>query len=121
GGVSKTLVSARASGSSTTPPPADVAMVACGFGSVDEVTACAPAGKVALISRGPVGMGALFYKDKIANARAGAAVGVVIYNHRGTDGALLPDVDTGGNQPVPIFTLAAGDGEKLAAEIKKGT
>lgn len=107
-------------------PLGGVELAACGFGSVADIAACSSplAGKVALIQRGPTATGtmAIPFTDKIRNARAKGAVGIILYNHRSgaadQAGALLTDIDIGGGLPVPVLTLAAGDGEFLADSLK---
>lgn len=103
----------------------DVEVVACGLGSRPEITSCKPRDKVALIRRGPVNGVALTFREKIDNARRDGAIGVILYNHRDGDaavaGALLDSISLGTAHPVPIYTLAAGDGEYLVAATQKGT
>ena len=64
-------------------PPA-TRVVSRGYGSQSDIDACQPAGKVALIQRGPGGPGetAIPFYDKIRVARQGGALAVVLYNHR---------------------------------------
>src|SRR5262249_17938892 len=111
-------------GSSST-PVSDIPLASCGFGSIADIAACSSplAGRLALIERGPTGAGqqALPFADKVRNAREKGAVGIVLYNHRDGDpaqaGALLTAIDIGGAVPVPVLTLAAGDGEFLADRL----
>lgn len=113
------------SGSSGTSLPA-TRVVSCGYGSQSDIDACQPAGKVALIQRGPGGPGetAIPFYDKIRVARQGGALAVVLYNHRygdpSTAGALLENITIGGGQPVMVLTLSAGDGEALAEKATQG-
>jgi subtilisin family serine protease len=98
----------------------------CGFGSASDAASCAQAvaGRVALVERGPTATGttAVPFVDKIRNVRARGAVGVILYNHRSGPaaqaGALLVDIDIGGGLPIPVLTLAAGDGEFLADRLR---
>lgn len=112
-------------GSSATSLP-KTSVASCGFGSPSDIDVCQPAGQVALIQRGPGGPGdsAIPFYDKIRAARQGGAVGVLLYNHRYGDaktaGALLENITIGGGQPVPVLTLAAGDGEALAERAAQG-
>lgn len=100
----------------------DLPVVSCGFGSPASTAACAPASRLALIERGPIGDGsqAIPFADKIRSARQQGAAGVILYNHRGDDpsgpGGLLTNIDIGSGVPVPVATLAAGDGEFLSAQ-----
>lgn len=127
----KELMSSTPSGSTRT-PLMDMEVVDCGHGTMDDVAGktspdcvLGDKPKVALIRRGPPGMGALPFKDKLKNARLQGAAAVILYNHRaGADkGALLGNIclgDIGGgncvgaSQPIPVATLAAGDGEYLS-------
>lgn len=110
--------------SGTTLPP--TAVVSCGFGSPRDIDLCRPVGKVALIQRGPAAPGetAIPFYDKLRQARQGGAVGVVLYNHRYGDpdlaGALPQSISIGGGQPIPVLTLAAGDGEALVERAQQG-
>lgn len=112
-------VAAPLGGSGTALPNQRVAV--CGYGSVGEIAKCQPAGKLALLQRGPIDGGGrpIPFADKISAARAAGAVGILLYNHWGPDlrgaGRLLTGIDIGGSQPLPVLTLAAGDGEFLAA------
>ncbi len=105
---------------------AQTEVIGCGFGSASDIEACRPAGKVALIQRGPGGPGetAISFYDKIRAARQGGATGVALYNHRFGDartaGAMLDSITIGGGEPVVVMTLAAGDGEALAARAAQG-
>lgn len=104
----------------------DVPLASCGFGSPSEITACAPAGKIALIQRGPSAPGAmpLPFLDKVHNARLGGAIGVLLYNHRfgdaATAGAPLDSISLGTGHPVPVAGIAAGDGEYAADRLAAG-
>ncbi len=122
-GAKKTLASAAPTGGSDT-ALSDQPLVSCGFGMTAEVLACAPAGKVALIQRGPFGAMAIPFSEKLANARSQGAIGVILYNHRGGDpttaGGLLQSIGLGTSQPVPVATLAAGDGENLKGLLAAG-
>lgn len=102
-------------------------IVDCGWGSPLEIAACQPLGQVALIQRGPGGPGetAIAFYDKIRAARAGSASAVLLYNHRygpsDEAGAPLEGIDLGGGQPIPVFTVAAGDGEWLARQVAQAS
>lgn len=102
-------------------------VTSCGFGSPSEVQACQPVGQVALIARGPSAPGqtAIPFYDKIRSARQAGAVGVLLYNHRFGDpqtaGAIAESISLGGGHPVPVLSLAAGDGEALVNRVEQGT
>ena len=110
-------------GSSGTSLPS-TALVSCGFGSLTEVSACAPLDKIALISRGPAGPGqtAIPFSDKLRRAREQGAAGLLLYNHRygdaATAGGILDSISLGTGQPIPVLGLAAGDGEFLLEQLQ---
>lgn len=137
-GDRETQVSCRAAGgmdlrlaayaplSSSATPLNGSPLALCGYGSVSDVATCAPAGKTALIRRGPsdAGQKAVPFIEKIENARRAGATAVLLYNHRAGDaaqaGRLLENIEVGGPSPVPILALAAGDGEFLADRLRAG-
>ena len=102
------------------------AVALCGYGSTSEIAACAPAGHIALIRRGPTEatQKALPFTEKVENARRAGAVGVLLYNHRSGEpaqaGRLLTNIDVGSAIPIPVAAVAAGDGEYLADRIRSG-
>jgi minor extracellular serine protease Vpr len=55
-------------------------IVDAGYGSKADLAGVNVRGKVALIERGPTGTGAIYFRDKVLNAQAAGAVGVIIYN-----------------------------------------
>ncbi len=63
------------------PTGASYQVVDAGYGSRTDLAAVNVAGKVALIERGPVGSGGIYFRDKVLNAREAGAAGVIIYNH----------------------------------------
>ncbi len=56
-------------------------VVDAGYGSRTDFTAVDVRGKVALVERGPIGTGGIYFRDKVLNAQAAGAAGVIIYNH----------------------------------------
>lgn len=81
-----------------------------GLGLDGQITPGSLNGKIALIQRGQ-----LTFSEKVQNAVAGGAVGVVIYNN--TDGPL--NVATLNKQAsVPVLGLSQADGEKLRDELR---
>ncbi|WP_240190066.1 S8 family serine peptidase [Bacillus sp. P14.5] len=68
-------------------------------------------GKIALISRG-----AFAFVDKVNNAKAAGAVGVVIYNNVGA-AADIPEVP---GLALPTIKLSIQDGQEITAEVAKG-
>jgi minor extracellular serine protease Vpr len=55
-------------------------IVDAGYGSKADFAGVNVRGKVALVERGPTGTGAIYFRDKVLNAQAAGAVGVIIYN-----------------------------------------
>lgn len=101
----------------------NAALKPCGYGSASEITACAPAGHIALIRRGPAdgAQKAVPFSEKVENARRAGAIAVILYNHRSGDagqaGRLLSNIDIGSALPIPVAAIAAGDGEYLAERL----
>lgn len=56
-------------------------VVDAGYGSTADFAAVNVKGKVALVERGPIGSGGIYFRDKVLNAEAAGAAGVIIYNH----------------------------------------
>jgi len=56
-------------------------IVDAGYGSKTDFAAVDVKGKVALVERGPIGSGGIYFRDKVLNARDAGAAGVIIYNH----------------------------------------
>ena len=56
-------------------------IVDAGYGSKADFAAVNVKGKVALVERGPVGTGGIYFRDKVLNAQAAGAAGAIIYNH----------------------------------------
>lgn len=56
-------------------------IVDAGYGSKTDFAAVDVKGKVALVERGPIGSGGIYFRDKVLNAQAAGAAGVIIYNH----------------------------------------
>jgi minor extracellular serine protease Vpr len=56
-------------------------IVDAGYGSKADFAAVNVTGKVALVERGPVGTSGIYFRDKVLNAQAAGAAGVIIYNH----------------------------------------
>ena len=56
-------------------------VVDAGYGSTADFAGIDVKGKVALVERGPIGSGGIYFRDKVLNAQAAGAAGVIIYNH----------------------------------------
>ena len=68
-------------------------------------------GSIALIERGT-----LLFKDKVANAAAAGAIGVIIYNNEA--GTFLGGSDS--DLSIPTVTISQSEGEKLIAALDGG-
>ncbi len=82
-----------------------------GLGRPEEVAAADLRGKIALVQRG-----AITFREKVRNAAAAGAVGVIIYNNqpgnfRGT---------LGEPGPVPAVSVSQEDGTALAEQLRNG-
>ncbi|WP_301335751.1 S8 family serine peptidase [Bdellovibrio bacteriovorus] len=88
-------------------------LVAAGLGKPEDFTT-AVQGKYALISRGEIAFG-----DKVKNAIAAGAVGVVIYNNAPglIQGSLTSD---GSTLSVPVFMVEQTVGNEIVAALGKG-
>lgn len=62
-------------------PGSTYSVVDAGYGSPADFATLNVKGKVALVERGPIGTGGIFFRDKVLNAQAAGAAGVIIYNH----------------------------------------
>ena len=80
-----------------------------GLGKVTDFTVEAT-GKIALISRGEI-----TFKEKVDNAVAAGAIGVLIYDNINQPGPLNPSI--GGNVPVPVGGISKVSGEALLQDV----
>ena len=78
---------------------ADFEIVVCGYGRPSDFEGKDVKGKIALVSRGPIGPNALYFRDKDLNAKEAGAAGVIIYNN-------MPGIVS------PTFQVQAGDEKK---------
>jgi aminopeptidase YwaD len=69
------------------------------------------AGRIAVIERGEI-----FFSEKVANAQAAGAIGVIIYNNE-TDG-FQGNIDSSN---VPAVSITGSDGRALRAQLEAGT
>jgi aminopeptidase YwaD len=86
-------------------------LVAAGLGQTEEIAGTDVRGKIALIKRGT-----LRFSDKVANAAAAGALGVVIYN----DAAGRVQGNLGHPEAVPAVTIASDDGQRLVDALSAG-
>ncbi len=89
-------------------------LVNCGLGTVSEVQACPPAGRVALIRRGELSFG-----DKVTNAMNGGALAVIIYNNVAGNfvGTLGSATAADGRAWVPAVSVSDTTGTALAGDV----
>ena len=98
-------------------------VVDCGYGSVAEVQSANVSGKIALIQRGPLGDGAIYYRDKVINAMNGGAVGTIIYNHSpgAINATLIVSAETDYDLKfIPSILVTQGNGLYLKNLAKNG-
>jgi aminopeptidase YwaD len=90
----------------------DAPLVAAGLGQVEDFAGLDVQGKIALVKRGT-----LRFSDKVANAAAAGAAGVVVYNDSPgrVQGSLVRP------EAVPAVTIAGEDGQRLAEQLAAGT
>jgi len=81
------------------PQDTDFEVVVCGYGRPADFEGIDVKGKIALVSRGPIGPNALYFRDKDLNAKEAGALGVIIYNN-------MPGIVS------PTFQVQAGDEKK---------
>ena len=63
------------------PADEEFSVVPCGYGRKSDFVNVDVKGKIALVSRGPVGANAIYFRDKDLNAEAAGAAGIIIYNN----------------------------------------
>lgn len=95
--------------------PKTAALVPAGLGKPDDFKGASFAGKFALISRGEIP-----FADKVKNAQAAGAAGVVIYNN--TDGLAQGTISPDGKTEIdyPVVMIEKIMGENLVAAIQSG-
>jgi minor extracellular serine protease Vpr len=101
------------------------AIVPAGFGSVGELKDLDLKGKIALIQRGPLPAGITF-REKLENAYAQGAEGVILYNHTSGDYINPSILDPARNETAaqvaylpPTVMLSLEDGLMLKGETQK--
>jgi aminopeptidase YwaD len=86
-------------------------LVAAGLGQASDFAAIDAHGKVALVERG-----VQRFSDKVANAAAAGALGVLVYNDSaGSVQGVLADA-----QPVPAATISGDSGQQLLGMLASG-
>lgn len=114
-GVSKTVKSAAFSGTKINPTVISKSLVAVGLGKTEDFAKVDVAGKFALISRGE-----LKFVEKVNNAIAAKAAGIILYNN--TIG-LMQGVATedGSEVDMPVIMIEQAEGQALVDALGKGT
>ena len=87
----------------------DYEYVECGIGNVDDFEGKNVTGKVALVKRGTIS-----FNEKISNATAAGAIGVIVYNN--VKGMLSMLID---NHPIPAILVELSTGEKMIKSTNK--
>lgn len=81
---------------------------------LDDYTSDTFTGKIALVKRG-----SCTFQQKEAVAAQAGAVGIILYNHSGTE-PVHGSVGEPGNAHIPATGISLADGEALAAQVAKG-
>ena len=118
----KTIMGDYADVSPKFPTVEEYEVVACGFGSKADVYGLDLTGKIALISRGPIGPNALYFRDKVLNAKAAGAAGVILYNNLPgiVSPALVVNPEDADKEFLPTIFITEVDGLYLKSLINKG-
>ena len=118
----KTILGNYADLSPRFPTDKEFEVVACGYGRVSDFYGLDVKNKIALISRGPIGPNALYFRDKVLNAKEEGAAGVIIYNNM--PGIVSPTfkVETGDEKKeyLPTIFITQDEGLFIKDLINKG-
>lgn len=114
-GVSKVVKSAAFSGTTLIPTAISNSLVPAGLGKPEDFAKVNVAGKFALISRGEIK-----FTEKVNNALAAKAVGIIIYNNTA---GLMQGVATedGSEVNVPVVMIEQAEGLALVDALGKGS
>jgi len=97
-------------------------VVPCGYGRKSDFANVDVKGKIALVSRGPIGPNALYFRDKDLNAEAAGAAGVIIYNN--LPGIVNPTFQVtpadANKTYIPAIFVTMNDGLFIKSLINKG-
>lgn len=113
GGVTKTVLSAAFSGTTLIPTAISNQMVFAGLGKPTDFVGANVAGKFALINRGEI-----TFVEKVKNALAAKAVGVIIINN--VAGVMQGVASEGADVNVPVVMIEKSVGLELVAAIAQG-
>lgn len=113
-GLKHSVKSAAFSGTKLIPNPISNSLVYAGLGKPEELAKINVAGKLALISRGEIR-----FSEKIQNAMASKAVGVIIFNN--TSGLMQGAVTEDGTEiDFPVVMIEQSEGQALVETLAKG-
>ena len=103
-------------------PDGKFEVVNCGYGSKADFYGKDLTGKIALVSRGPIGENALYFRDKVLNAEAVHAAGVIIYNN--IPGIVSPTLvvtpEDANKKFIPTIFITEVDGRYLKRLLNRG-
>jgi minor extracellular serine protease Vpr len=103
-------------------PDGEFEVVNCGYGSKADFYGKDLTGKIALVSRGPIGENALYFRDKVLNAEAVHAAGVIIYNN--IPGIVSPTLvvtsEDANKKFIPTIFITEVDGRYLKKLLNMG-
>jgi minor extracellular serine protease Vpr len=104
------------------PQDEEFEVVPCGYGRKSDFASVNVKGKIALVSRGPIGANALYFRDKDLNAEAAGAAGIIIYNN--LPGIVNPTFqvtpEDADKTYVPAIFVTMNDGLFIKSLINKG-
>ncbi|MBP9019146.1 MAG: S8 family serine peptidase, partial [Bacteroidales bacterium] len=104
------------------PKDTEFEVVSCGFGRQSDFEGVDVKGKIALVSRGPIGANSIYFRDKDLNAKQAGAAGIIIYNNM--PGIVSPtfQVEAGDEKKeyIPAIFVTQSDGLLLKDLINKG-
>ncbi len=121
-GFEKEIIGDYADVSPPFPAGKEFEVVPCGYGSKSDFYGLNLKGKIALVSRGPIGENALYFRDKVLNAEAAGAAGVIIYNN--IPGIVSPTLvvtpQDANRKFIPTIFITEVDGRYLKKLIHMG-
>ena len=88
-------------------------VIDCNYGAATDFPASVK-GNIALIQRGPIGANAIFFSDKVNNAKKAGAVAVIIYNH--SPGVISGTLQAAGDW-LPALAILQDDGLAIKAAL----
>ncbi len=121
-GFEKEIIGDYADVSPPFPADKEFNVVPCGYGSKTDFYGLDLKGKIALVSRGPIGENALYFRDKVLNAEAAGAAGIIIYNN--IPGIVSPTLvvnpEDANKKFIPTIFITEVDGRYLKKLLHRG-